>query len=224
MTTKIHIQGTAGNCIDILEAIEDINRSRRRRKYNCVGFLDDDRIMWGQKVHAKKVLGPLSKASSYRDCLLVNGIGSPFNYWRRDKIVATTRASLARFATIVHPSAIVSPSAILGKGVVVLPHVTIAANARIGHHVILLPNTIISHDASIGDYSCVAGGVCVSGGARIGRSCYLGTNSSVIGNVYVGDYCLVGMGSVVLKNVTQRSVVAGNPARRLKGIGTRSLP
>ncbi len=215
-TQKLVILGTGGNAVDVLDLVHDINASSGEARYECVGFLDDNRALWGTALQDVPVLGALTTAAALADCRFVNAIGSPANHWRKDAILAATAVPLARFVTLVHPSAAVSRSARLGAGTVVFTHVTIGSNARVGAHVCLLPSTIVSHDATVGDYSCVAGGVSISGGARTGRRCYLGTASSVLGGVEIGDGALVGMGSVVIRNVPPNVVVAGNPARVLR--------
>jgi sugar O-acyltransferase (sialic acid O-acetyltransferase NeuD family) len=213
---KIVILGTGGNSVDILDTLNDINDASSRHSYECLGFLDDNEDLWGKRILGVEVLGPLEKARGLDGCLFVNGIGAPTNFWKKEAIIGKTGATLDRFETVIHPSASVSRTATLGRGVVVFQHVVITSNVQIGNHVIILPNTVISHDDVIGDYTCIAGGVCVSGQVTIGRSCYLGTNSTIIGNSEVGDRCLVGMGSSVLRNVPPNSVVVGNPARFLR--------
>jgi sugar O-acyltransferase (sialic acid O-acetyltransferase NeuD family) len=216
MTKNIIILGTGGNCIDILDTINDINDSRRNNIYKCVGFLDDNELHWGKEIQGIKVLGPLHIATKYRDCSFVNGIGSPSNFWQKDAIISKTGLSLDRFENIIHPSASVSRMSKLGCGIVVFQNVTVTSNVNVGHHVVILPNSIISHDDIIGDYTCIAGGVCISGCVVIGCSCYIGTNSSIIGNVKIGNYCLIGMGCVVLNDIVENTVVVGNPAKILR--------
>lgn len=210
---SIVILGTGGNCIDILDTINDINRTQPAPKYKCVGFLDDNPSTWGREVHGFQILGSLERAADLTDACFVNGIGSPHNYWMKETILARTRLEPERFETIIHPTASISSMSEVGAGTVVFQNATITSNVRIGKHVIILPNTVISHDDIVGDYTCIAGGVCISGGVKIGRSCYLGTNSAIRGNVRIGDYCLVGMGSVVLNDIEANSVVQGVPAK-----------
>lgn len=213
---KIIILGSAGNCIDILDTINDINAVSQKPKYECIGFLDDNKDNWGKVFHGVKVLGPLDSAQRYPHAYFVNGIGSEFNFWKKDSIIAKTNVLLDRFESIFHPTASISKMSSIGFGTVVLQNVTIASNVKIGNHVIILPNTIISHDDIIGDYTCITGGVCISGSVKIGKSCYLGTNSSIRSNITIGDYCLIGMGSVVLHDVEKNSVLVGNPAKFLR--------
>ena len=212
--------GTGGNCIDILDTIDEINLTCPARDgfvgYQCLGFLDDSPESWGKEICGLKVLGPLSAAAEFHGVSFVNGIGSQRNFTRKDAIIDRTGLPLERFERIVHPTASVSRMSTLGPGTVILQNVTVASNARIGAHVIVLPNSVISHDSVVGDYTCIAGGVCISGGVTIGPSCYLGTNSSIIEQVTIGDYSLVGMGSAVLRDVAAGSVVVGTPARFLR--------
>ncbi|MBW1678166.1 MAG: acetyltransferase [Deltaproteobacteria bacterium] len=227
MVKKIIILGTGGNCIDILDIINDINAACRTTTYECAGFLDDNKSNWGKELYGVKVLGPLDSATSYKDCYFVNGIGNPFNFWKKKEIISKTNIPDERFETIIHPSACISSMSQLGHGTVVFQNVTITSNVQIGNHVIILPNCVISHDDIIGDYTCITGGVCISGGVTVGHSCYLGTNAAIIGNIKIGNYCLIGMGSVVLDSIDDNTVVTGNPARYLKktiseGYGTKT--
>jgi sugar O-acyltransferase (sialic acid O-acetyltransferase NeuD family) len=216
MTKKIIILGTGGNCLDILDTLNDMNDAGHERLYECVGFLDDDASQWGQEILGVRVLGALDTAKQYTDCVYVNGIGSENNYWKKREIIARTQISRERFETILHPTASVSRTAKLGRGVVVFQNVTITYNVTIGDHVIILPASVISHDDRIGDYTSIAGGVSISGKVDVGQSCYLGSNASIKDGVKIGDYCLVGIGSVVLQDVGDNSVVVGNPARLLR--------
>src|SRR5262245_28243494 len=115
------------------------------QKYEVVGFLDDDASRHNTSILGAPVLGPLDKARSLGDVFLVNGIGSSRTYLRKPEIIGKTGLSDERFETIVHPSAQVSPSAVLGAGTVVLPNVTIASRVKVGTHVIILPNSVLSH-------------------------------------------------------------------------------
>lgn len=208
---KIIILGVGGTSVDILDTIEDINAAAGRR-YDLIGFLDDNPAAGGQVIHGVKVLGTLSQAREYPDCVFIGGISSPSLFAQRAAIIRKTGIPLERFETICHPSASISRLAALGRGTLILQNVTINANARVGHHVIVLPNTVISHDDEIGDFTSLASAVVLSGGVKVGPSCYLGANCSVKEHVSIGEGSLVGMGSVVLKDVPAGTVVVGNPA------------
>lgn len=213
---RIAILGTGGNSVDLLDTLHDINRASGVETYRCVGFLDDNRERWGEKIHGVEILGPLDSAMDLRDCWFVSGIGSPSNFLKKAGILAKTRIPPDRFETIVHPTASVSRMATLGAGTVVFQNATITSNVRVGRHVVVLPNSVLSHDVIVGDYTCIAGGVAVSGGVTIADSSYLGTHCCVIGGVTIGRGSLIGMGSVVLRDVPDDAVMVGNPARRIR--------
>lgn len=207
---NIVILGTGGTCTDILDTLHDINSIVPT--YTCIGFLDDNQDNWGKEFYGIKVLGPLSIGKDLKDTFFVNGIGSPANFWNKEKIIAQTQIPLEKFETLIHPTASVSRMSTLGRGVVVFQQVTITSNVHIGNHVIILPHAVVSHDDDIGDYTCIAAGVSLSGGVTVGASCYLGTQSSYMCNIVIGEQSLIGMGSTVLNDVAPCSVMVGTPA------------
>ena len=215
---KIVILGASGNCIDILDAINELNKIDKTYKF--LGFLDDNAIMWNKEIYGYKVLGGLDSANNYKDTHFVNGIGSPNNYWNKEKIIYKCNISEDRFVTIIHPRASVSEMSKIGFGSVIMQNVTVASNVRIGNHVMILPNSVINHNDVIEDYVSIASGVGVSGNVIVKKNSYLGSNSSIIGHITIGEKSLVGMGSVVLKDVQSEEIVVGNPARFLRNIST----
>lgn len=218
MTINVVILGTGGNCIDILDAIFEINSSEGEERFSCRGFLDDNKELWGAKIQGVEVLGPLDIAENIDGCKFVNGIGSPDNFWKKEDILRKAKIAKDDFVSIIHPTASVSKMASIGLGSVVLQGACVASNAVVSDHVMVLPCSVISHDCKVGAYSCLAAGVCVSGGVTIGESCYLGSNSSVLGGLTIGHNSMVGMGSVVLESVDDNCVVVGNPAKYLRNV------
>jgi sugar O-acyltransferase (sialic acid O-acetyltransferase NeuD family) len=212
---RVVILGSSGTSYDILDTLRAVNEATGREEFRCIGLLDDNPSFKGSIRNGVEILGPMSLASTL-DCFVINGVGSSRSFVHKEEITSRTGCPPERFITVVHPTASVSPTSVLGVGTVVMQNAVVCSNARVGSHVVLLPCAVISHDDIIGDYTCIATGVCISGGAHVGKCCYLGCNSAIIENAHVGNYCLVGMGSVVTKDVEDNSVVVGNPARFLR--------
>ena len=219
---QLIVFGTGGNSVEIVETVRAINAcSPDGARYTVLGFLDDNRTLWGRTRHGLPVLGGIPRAQDLAG-QFVNGIGGPDSFWRREQIVARACVPPERFETLVHPAATVASTARLKPGVVVFPHAAIGSYAQVDNHVLVLPNAVVSHDVAVGAHTCIASGVCISSGVKIGVSCYLGTGSSLIGSIRVGDRSLIGMGSVVLHDVPGESVVVGSPAKFLRPLHARA--
>ncbi|MEP9412460.1 MAG: UDP-3-O-(3-hydroxymyristoyl)glucosamine N-acyltransferase [Candidatus Brocadia sp.] len=81
----------------------------------------------------------------------------------------------------IHPTAIVSKEAIIGKGVSIGAHVVIEDGAKIGDHVIIYPNTFIGRESRIGDNTIIYANVSIRENVTIGKRVIIHCNS-VIGD------------------------------------------
>jgi len=122
-----------------------------------------------------------------------------------------------RLVSIIDPSCYVHPSSEIGEGSVLYPGCFVGARARIGKRVFALTGCVINHDGTVGDVCTLATGVHLAGLVTIGNGCYLGQSCSIRQSLSVGEGSLVGMGAVVVKDVPPNSVMAGNPAKPIRG-------
>lgn len=193
-----------------LEALDCLGESWR-----CVGFIDDEpekqtRGAFGHPVLSRTALAEKAEAK------VLAVPGSPTSYRARKHLIEGLRVAPDRFAQVIHPSACISPRAVLGHNLLIMAGVVVTANAFIGNHVCILPNTVIHHDAVIGDWTLIGSNVTVAGGCAVGRNCYIGSGSSLIHGIRVDDGALVGLGSNVIRHVGTCACVAGNPAKPLR--------
>lgn len=131
----------------------------------------------------------------------------------RRRVLARWRAAAPAWATVVHPTAFVAPSALLGPGVFIGPGAVVHTGARVGPHAIVNSGAVVEHDVVLGEGVHVAPGAVIGGGAEIGpwATCALG--SRVRDHVSVGADAVVGMGAVVVAPVAAGVTVIGCPAR-----------
>ncbi len=221
--TSLYVLGAGGTALDVIDIVAAL--AADGAGWRVAGLLDDDPAKLDKTFGGVPVLGPLSEAREllHRDSTarFLDALGSPRSFRKRREVSARAGVAEDRFATLVHPRATVSPSAVLGAGVLLYPGVVVGANVRLGAHVTVLANAVINHDSSVGDYSILTSGVMVSGRVRIGERCYVGSGALLIQDLTVGDEALIGMGSVVIRDVPAGLTVAGNPARQVKEIGGR---
>jgi sugar O-acyltransferase (sialic acid O-acetyltransferase NeuD family) len=118
--------------------------------------------------------------------------------------------------TFVHPSAVVSKSATIGIGSVILAQTVINPNAFIGKCCTINSGCLIGHDSKIGAYNYIAGHVCVGSNLNIGDGNFIGLNTSIRNFLKIGDYNIIGMASNIVKNVENSKVLMGNPAKEVE--------
>lgn len=120
---------------------------------------------------------------------------------------------------IVHPAAIVSPSANLGPATFVGPGAVVNADTGLGRGVIINSGAIVEHDCRVGDGAHVAPGAVLGGHVEIGREALIGLGSRIAPRIKVGERGIVGAGAVVIRDVAPETVVAGVPARAIQEKG-----
>lgn len=121
-----------------------------------------------------------------------------------------------QFKTAIHPTAIVSPSAIIGEGTVVMPGAIINANVVIGKHCIINTGASIDHECVIEDYCHIAPHVSLCGQVHVGEGTLIGVGASIIPCISIGSWCTIGAGAAVVEDVLDKKTVVGVPARVLK--------
>lgn len=146
------------------------------------------------------------------ECVI--GVGEPSaRETLHDKLI---RHKVA-LATLIDPTALISPTAKLGAGVVVMEHGVVKADASVGDNVLLQPFSNIGHDIAIGSH-CVMSPFCSPGGGTIfGERVFVGMHACIIEGLTVGNDAIIGMGSAVFRDVPSGATVLGNPARVTKG-------
>lgn len=118
-----------------------------------------------------------------------------------------------------HPHSVVSPSARVGSGTVIIPGSVINANAEIGAATIINTGATVGHDCVVGDTVHIAPGANICGGVHIGPRTWVGTGAVVIPGVRIGFDVMIGAGTVVVRDVPDGVTVVGNPGRILRQPG-----
>lgn len=95
------------------------------------------------------------------------------------------------YATLIHPGAIVSPSAEIGVGSVIMAGAVIQAGARIGKHCIVNTAATVDHDCVLGDFVHIAPGAHLCGAVNIGSGALVGVGIGIEPGVIIPAWCVV---------------------------------
>lgn len=138
---------------------------------------------------------------------LVNGLVSiPEQSIRRDLYISYKLKGFD-FATLIHPSAIISPTVRLGEGVHILASAVINADTEIADNVVINTNATIENDCYIGAHSHIASRAVLCGKANVGMQSYIGAGAVVPHSKHVPESTIL-MPGTVFEN-SERSEGAG---------------
>ena len=187
----------------------------RGGSWTLAGFVDDAPPLRGTEVLGFPVLGPAGWVLNHSDVDVVVCLNTPRALDRWQRMVERLRLRGSRFATLVHPAAVLARSAVLGVGTVIHAATVLTANVVVGAHVHVMPCCVITHDDRIGDFATLGAGVRLAGGVIVGHGAYIGSGALVREGITIGDGALIGMGAVVLADVPSGETWIGVPAGRL---------
>jgi len=211
---RLVIVGTGGFGREVLWTADDV--PAEARGWDVAGFLADDvdaaRVDFAAKGVAPPVLGSTADYQPGGGDLVVCAIADPRE---RLTICEELRDRGARFGSVLHPTALVHASAVVGEGLIMRHYSGFGPNAVVGDFVTINFHAGAAHDCIVG-HGCTFGPHSdVMGAAELGRGVLLGSHGAVLPGARVGDFATVGAGSVVLRRVAPGVTVFGVPARRL---------
>jgi len=182
--------------------------------FDILAFVDQSLDLGGDRVLGIPVVNDENELESFdEDCAAIVAVGDNA---QRQAIVTRLLEQGVQFARIIHPSAVISPSATLGEGTVVLAGSVVNSMAVLGKHCIVNTMASIDHDCLIDDFAHLSPGVHLAGGCRVGRSAHVGIGASVVPSCSIGARSIIGAGAVVVSDIPSDVVAAGVPARILK--------
>ncbi len=184
--------GHCNACLDVLGLLDS---------YNIVGIIEKNNFklekMDNVSVFKDQETVKLSKI--YRNFLLTIGkIG-------KSRIRETKYNELSsldiELVSLISPTAYVSTSAKMAKGVNIMHQALININVTIGENTIVNSQSLVEHDSSIGSHCHISTGVKINGGVKIGNNTFIGSGTVIHEGITIGNDVIVSAGSIIDRNL-----------------------
>ena len=133
----------------------------------------------------------------------------------RERIMRKLEEDGGEITTLVHPDAVISESAVIGYGSVVMAGAVINADAIIGKGCIINTAASVDHDCVVEDYCHISVGSHLAGTVHTGKHTWIGAGAVVSNNVTVCGECMIGAGAVVVRDINEIGTYVGIPAKRM---------
>lgn len=206
MTRPVLVFGASGHGKVVADAA-------RAAGFELVGFVDDDEAKQRSVLWHLPVMSWADHASRRRPLgspAVALGIGDNA---ARERCRNRVLADGFEIVTVIHPSAVVAPSARLGRGTVVMALAAVNPDAEVGEGAILNTGCVVEHDCRLGRFVHLSPNSALGGGVSIGDRTHLGLGSVALPLVTIGSDVRVGAGAVVHRPVADGLTVVGVPAR-----------
>ena len=180
------------------------------------GILDRDASIWGRSLLGIPILGgdellPRLIQSGVNHFAV--GLGAIGDTRPRQRLFELGISYGLKPLCVIHPTAIISPHAVLGEGDQILPGSILNTGAVLGQNVIVNSGAIVEHDCQVNDHVHVATGARLASTVRVGAGAHIGAGAVIRQCITIGARAVIGAGAVVVKDVAPGSTVVGVPAR-----------
>jgi len=140
------------------------------------------------------------------------GLGEPIFRKELEQRITDSGYDLA---TLIHPKASISSTAVINKGTIIRQSI-ISSNANIGKNIYVQDFVYIGHDSKIGDHSMICSFVATGGFSTIEECSFIGMHVAVKEKTSIGKDCIVGAGAMVLDNLPNDVIAFGSPAKPIR--------
>lgn len=195
------IYGASGHGKVIIDSLESMGESQFQ-------IWDDGDVI--DTLYGMQVTKPFPENMQHDKAIIAIGTNSV-----RKRIAENIKHKI-EFGLAIHTAAVISRTARILEGTVIMSHVSINADTLIGRHCIVNTNASVDHDCILGDYTHISPNVALSGNVSVGEGSHIGTGSAVIQGIKIGKWTTVGAGSTIINDIPDYAVVVGTPGKIIK--------
>ncbi|HJX83178.1 MAG TPA: acetyltransferase [Candidatus Angelobacter sp.] len=135
---------------------------------------------------------------------------------RQEAVREASQRGFTQPFSLIDPS-VAAPQAIrFGPGFYVNTGCSLGGASEFGDWVFINRGASIGHHARFGQFVSIGPGAVIAGHVCIAQGSLVGAGAIVLPKITIGENSLVAAGAVVTRDVPDFSVVAGNPARKVK--------
>ena len=211
---KIIIFGFGGQAKVVLDCIKLI------KDYRVIGFISNKNYSpsFSKQVKYLGSFENLNKIIKNHDSKNLFGIIGVGDNIMRKKISLKVKKINKKFkwANVIHPSAVISPSSTIGFGNMMLAGSIICAETKIYNHVSINTGSYIDHNNTFYNFSSTGPGVATGGNVKVGEQSFLGIGCVIKDKIFIGANTIIGGQAFVCKNCKPNSLYYGVPAKRIK--------
>jgi UDP-perosamine 4-acetyltransferase len=192
-------------------------------QYRPIGFVDADPKLTGTRVCGLPVFGAIHLLSrlirEHRIGAAIIAIGDNRARASYAKAVDDARIPLIN---AIHKSAVISPTVVLGRNVVVAANAVVCTESRIGDFSIINTAATVDHECELGTAVHICPGAHLAGRVRVDDNAFVGLGANVIQCLRIGAGAIIGAGAVVLSDIPSGATAVGVPARVIKSANARA--
>ncbi|MEM7558550.1 MAG: hypothetical protein AAF394_05465 [Planctomycetota bacterium] len=136
----------------------------------------------------------------------------------KQEIIAACESRGWKAFSIVHPQAVVSPSASIGEGTYLGPLCVVSSNAKVGNHCIVHIQSTVGHDAIVEDLCAVLPGAKLSGKVHVSARSLVGSNAFVAAGITIGEDSQVDALCYLAQDLAPQHIASPRTTKPLKRV------
>lgn len=207
MLTPLYIFGASSQGLVVAEA------AHASGKFAVTAFIDDKAATSHLAMHSSHDSWPILTREQISPDSTSRMIVAVGDNAARARLTHELTAAGWTMATVIHPTAWVSPSASLGSGVYVGPQAAINALATVEEGAIINTAAVVEHHCRIARFAHLCPRTALAGHVTVGQMTTIGTGASVCPQINVGRDCVIGAGAAVAHDITDGRLAMGVPAK-----------
>lgn len=208
MIKPVIITGGGGHARIVFDILKE-------QQLNIIGFTD---ISSNSSLSVDlPYLGQDNEILRYKptDICLANGLGQVASSTFRQRVYKYFTSLGYQFTQVIHPSAIIASTAVIGRGVQIMAGAVIQPGVTIKENSIINTSASVDHDTLIGEHTHISPGVTICGSVTIGESVFIGAGATVVHQVEIGNHSVIGAGALLLHSLPENVTAYGVPAKEV---------